>query len=526
MTDPAEGIFVELQREYLAELPAHLSEIRVDVAAFAAGDPAAAASLRTRFHRLAGSGGSYGFPEISALARALEYWIAGDPPPGDAARLEAGLVRLAALVRHASSTAAPVDGPRTREPAVRPIRARLILPHGPERDQVAAALRDAGFEVQLGSRKDEPEALPAPYRPDLVVIGLGAGEGDPSAVASRWTGGRGQRPHAVVLIETLRAVDRLRAGAAGVDAVFPLERMVEDLPRYAQVLARVGAPPGTVLLVEAQAERAGTIAERLGRDHIRVVRTPLAGAVQELLEREVPDLLLLETRLADSDGFAVARMVRQDRRFAHLPIVFLGPEAVAERVEALRVGGDDYLAHPVDDDLLEQTVVSRAQRGRRLREALHRDALTGLLNHHTLMTELEYAVEHCRRHGEPLALLIFDLDGFGQVNERFGHMVGDQVLLHVANVFRANVRASDVIGRSSGEEFAMVLRGGTAEGSAVLGAKLRRVLGEQAATTAEGVIIPLDVSVGWAVYPTDGITAGELAHAAARALRKEKQDKG
>jgi diguanylate cyclase (GGDEF)-like protein len=302
--------------------------------------------------------------------------------------------------------------------------------------------------------------------------------------------------------------------------------MVEDLPRYAQVLARVGAPPGTVLLVEAQAERAGTIAERLGRDHIRVVRTPLAGAVQELLEREVPDLLLLETRLADSDGFAVARMVRQDRRFAHLPIVFLGPDAVAERVEALRVGGDDYLAHPVDDDLLEQTVVSRAQRGRRLREALHRDALTGLLNHHTLMTELEYAVEHCRRHGEPLALLIFDLDGFGQVNERFGHMVGDQVLLHVANVFRANVRASDVIGRSSGEEFAMVLRGGTAEGSAVLGAKLRRVLGEQAATTAEGVIIPLDVSVGWAVYPTDGITAGELAHAAARALRREKQEKG
>ena len=71
----------------------------------------------------------------------------------------------------------------------------------------------------------------------------------------------------------------------------------------------------------------------------------------------------------------------------------------------------------------------------------------------------------------------------------------------------------------------MILRGAGAAGAAVLAAKLRRVLGEQAATTAEGVIIPLNVSVGWAVHPADGITAGELAHAAMRALRKEKSEK-
>ena len=136
---------------------------------------------------------------------------------------------------------------------------------------------------------------------------------------------------------------------------------------------------------------------------------------------------------------------------------------------------------------------------------LHRDELTGLLNHGALMAELEYAVEYGRRHGGPLAFVVFDLDRFGEVHERFGQIVGDQILLHVANVFRSSVRASDVIGRYGGEEFAMILRGAGAAGAAVLAAKLRRVLGEQAATTAEGVIIPLNVSVGWAVYPTDGI---------------------
>jgi diguanylate cyclase (GGDEF)-like protein len=517
MTDPVDDVFQQLQREYVTELPLRLEELQADVLAFEAGHPDAAESLRVRIHRLAGSGGSYGFPEISTLAREMEQWLAAAAAGAGADRLHGALEQLGVVVRRAAGTE-----PGSPQPAW---RARLILPNGPERERLARALRETGYEVQLGTHKDGPDALPSAYRPDLVVIGLGAGEGDPSAVASRWTGARSGRPSAVVLIETLRAVDRLRAGAAGVDAVFQIDQMVEELPRYALVLTRIGAPPSTVLVVEADPDRASAIADHLAAAHIRVVRTPLSGAVQELLDREVPDLLLLGSRLADGDGYAVARMVRQDRRFAHLPVVFLGGGEPSERIEALRSGGDDYLTHPVDPSLLLQTVISRAERGRRLREALHRDVLTGLLNHHTLMTELEYAVEYCRRHGESLSMVLFDLDRFGEVNERFGHVVGDQVLLHVANVFRANVRASDVIGRYGGEEFAMVLRGGTAQGAAVLAAKLRRVLGEQAASTAEGIIIPLDVSVGWAVYPADGTTAGEMAHAAERALRRDKQEK-
>jgi diguanylate cyclase (GGDEF)-like protein len=111
------------------------------------------------------------------------------------------------------------------------------------------------------------------------------------------------------------------------------------------------------------------------------------------------------------------------------------------------------------------------------------------------------------------------------VNERFSHSIGDQVLRHVSNIFRSNVRASDVIGRFGGEEFAMILRGVGAEGAAVLATKLRHVLGEQSATTAEGVIIPLQVSVGWACYPASGTSAGELVHAAVRAMQREKSEK-
>jgi diguanylate cyclase (GGDEF)-like protein len=347
-------------------------------------------------------------------------------------------------------------------------------------------------------------------------------DGDPTRVASISTSRRALRPRAVVLIETLRAVDRLRAVASGVDAVLPADRVVADLPRYARTLASTGAPPSTVLLLDGDAEHATRISAALEDANIRVVRSPFAKSVQELLDREVPDLLAIAPKLPDADGFSVVRMVRRDPRFHLLPTVFIGPPEPSVQIEALRSGADDFVPDSAGADLLLQTVITRAERGRRLREMLHRDELTGLLNHGALMAELEYAVEYARRHGGPLTFVVFDLDRFGEVHERFGQIVGDQVLLHVANVFRSNVRASDVIGRFGGEEFAMILRGAGTSGAAVLAAKLRRVLGEQAATTAEGVIIPLAVSIGWAVHPTDGVSAGELAHAAMRALRREK----
>jgi diguanylate cyclase (GGDEF)-like protein len=443
-----------------------------------------------------------------------------DPPPEQAGRMDDAVKRLEAVLtvaraRFNAGPGAPVTG----------LRAVLVLPPGPDRDQLTEALVAVGYSVDLSTRKDDPLTVAGGRRPDMLVIGTGPGEGDPSAVASSWTSRRTTRPRAVVLIETLRAVDRLRAVAAGVDAVFPSDRMVEGLPRYARTLARTGAPPSAVLLLEGDGDRAGRIAATLEEANIRVVRSPLAKPVQELLDREVPDLIAVATRLSDADGFSVIRMVRQDPRFHLLPAIVVGAAQSDDQVEALRAGADDFVPHDAPAELLLQTVITRAERGRRLREMLHRDELTGLLNHGALMAELEYAVEYGRRHGGPLAFVVFDLDRFGEVNERFGQVVGDQILLHVANVFRSSVRASDVIGRYGGEEFAMILRGAGASGAAVLAGKLRRVLGEQAATTAEGVIIPLNVSVGWAAHPTDGTTAGELTHAAMRALRKEKAEK-
>jgi len=520
MSDPTDRAFRELQREYLSSMPERLDELRSDIAEYRAGHPNAADSLKTRLHRLAGTGGSYGFLELTSIAREAERWLARSPAPGEADQLASIVDRLATAIDIAEARIAQGSAAVASEPTP---RALVIMRSTPVRDRIAQELRGAGYEVRFGTRHDDPAGTPLAEVPHLVVIGGEAGEGDPSAVASAWTRDPARRPGAVVLVETLRAVDRLRAIAAGVDAVFPAEQVEQKLPRYARTFARIGPPPSSVLLVETEDSQPTGIARTLEQANIKVVRCQEGQNVQERLEREPLDLLLLDTRLANPDAFTLTRLLRQDVRYSLLPVVVVGTESTPERIAALRAGADDFLLGSADPELVVQTVIARATRGRRVREMVHRDGLTGLLNHATLVSELENAVDYSRRHGEPLAFVLFELENFRRMSERLGPRIGDEILLHIAGVFRSNVRASDVIGRYGGDAFGMLLRGASATGVAVLTEKLHRLLGEQPAQTTGGEIGLLPVNVGAAVFPRDGMSAGELMYAAERELRKAGQ---
>ncbi len=98
MTDPVDRAFLALQLEYLASMPARLEELRADIARFSAGHGDATDSLKVRLHRMAGSGGSYGFLDLSSLAREGQHWLARYPSPGEADQLGAIIDRMAEVV--------------------------------------------------------------------------------------------------------------------------------------------------------------------------------------------------------------------------------------------------------------------------------------------------------------------------------------------------------------------------------------------------------------------------------------------
>ena len=366
VTRPGDNTLLQLQREYLSSLPDRLESLRNEIRALKEGSADGTAELRSHLHRLAGSGGSYGFDQLSAIAREAERWLGQNPGSRDTAPLLSMVTRLEAAV-HAAK--AELEASASGEaPAVVP-RALIIMRAGPQRERIAQELRAATYEVQFGQRQDDPASIPIEQLPHLVVIGGEAGDGDLSAIASTWTNSPDRRPGAVVLVETLRPVDRLRAIAAGVDAVFPAEQVEQKLPRYARTFARVGPPPSSILLVDHDQALALRLIGLLEQAQIRVSRSLPAQSVAESLERESPDLLLLNARLLDSDPFALVRMVRQDPRFHLLPIVFIGEDTSSNRIASLRSGADEFVPLGVDPAVFVQTIIARAARGRRLLRA-------------------------------------------------------------------------------------------------------------------------------------------------------------
>ncbi|MDH4130501.1 MAG: diguanylate cyclase [Gemmatimonadota bacterium] len=524
MSDAIDEVMAGLRREYLLEAPARLAELRKDLLALRAGEADAAQSLSGRFHRLAGSGGSHGYPEITEIAKGAENFLRQNPlpAPGIAADHLSELVdRLATSFDTAGrEIGLPLGAGGAMEFGW---RALVIGADGPLRREIAAGLTGQGFLTRTDTETGEPRELKLTERPDLVVLIDEMGRPDPFGAASAWSGAGPVRPRSIVLIGQADSIDRVRALACGIDTIIAPDRVAVDLAAYAKTLARIGSPPPRVLLVEADPVQAEQIIKWLEQANARVTHCEDGDAAREALIRESPDLILADTRLPRLDGLSLARLVRQDSRFGLTPIIFItSQDSIADQIEAISAGADHFLSEPVDRELLTHLVINRAERGRRLREMVHRDGLTGLLNHATLMAELEHTVEFARRHGESFAFLMVDVDHFKRINDRYGHLAGDQVLLHIARVFQTTARASDLIGRYGGEEFGVVLRRTDSSGAGVLAQKLKVALQNDPARLPSGETIGVKVCIGIAAYPADAESAGELVHLADAALYRAK----
>ena len=150
------------------------------------------------------------------------------------------------------------------------------------------------------------------------------------------------------------------------------------------------------------------------------------------------------------------------------------------------------------------------------------DPLTAILNRRAFMLEYEREVSRCKREQTGLALAIFDLDHFKDVNDTYGHLVGDQVLRQVADTLRASLRGHDVLGRYGGEEFALLMPG-TDTSAAMAGTERARLAVGERPIEAGRISIPVTVSAGVAVYGLDGSDWESLLRSADAALYEAKR---
>ncbi len=150
------------------------------------------------------------------------------------------------------------------------------------------------------------------------------------------------------------------------------------------------------------------------------------------------------------------------------------------------------------------------------------DSLTGLANRRLCSAALEKELARAERFGEPLTLVLADIDDFKRINDRWGHPTGDDVLKTFADRLRESVREIDLAGRWGGEEFALLLPGTDLEGGRQLAERIRGQLGVQELRAPDGEPILISASFGVASFPA-AANKNELVSAADLALYEAKR---
>jgi diguanylate cyclase (GGDEF)-like protein len=124
------------------------------------------------------------------------------------------------------------------------------------------------------------------------------------------------------------------------------------------------------------------------------------------------------------------------------------------------------------------------------------DDLTKLYNRRYFFERFNQEVERAKRYDRPLSCIIMDLDYFKQVNDTYGHLAGDQVLIDIAQILRNNCRRSDLAGRYGGEELIILLPETEAAGALIIAERIRERIGQHRTVDGKGAVIGVTVSMG------------------------------
>ena len=211
----------------------------------------------------------------------------------------------------------------------------------------------------------------------------------------------------------------------------------------------------------------------------------------EMIPRVKPDLVLMDIMMPGMDGFEVCKRMKDSPDMKDIPVIFLSalnqPEDV---VKGFKLGAADYISKPFNtEELLVRVrnhielVNSRklivhymdevGKQNQQLQQLAISDSLTGLYNHSFSIERLHQEASNARRYGNPLTVMMLDIDYFKNVNDAHGHPFGDEVLKKVTEIIRSNIREGDVAGRYGGEEFLLVLPNTPLDGGLIIAERIR-----------------------------------------------------
>ncbi|MGM0554257.1 MAG: response regulator [Pseudomonadota bacterium] len=403
----------ELQRQFAATLPGRLEALRAQYQSLRLSDwqPAEGQALYHQIHSLTGSAGTFGMESVSAAARELEVRLkaivdAGVAPDGDTwAAVGAELTRIEQLLQSRLGDSAPgLTPPRVTPSLERAPRVYLVEDDAEQAAYLAEALGEDGYQVRVFTSLDDfRAAFGEEATPDAIVLDMIFDEGDAAGAALLAELQVGRESGPPVVFTSVRDDIEARLAAYQAGASRYLLKPVDPaalIDLLDALTGRMPAQPYRVLLVDDDPwllEAESSVLRAAGMT-VQALDQPLETL--EALDAFRPDVVVLDVYMPDIRGPELATVVRERDDYLNLPIVFLSAESDMNlQLEALQLGGDDFLVKPVKAEHLVAVVTARARRARqnavvqrRLQHTLYeREREHFALNQHAIVSTADSA---------------------------------------------------------------------------------------------------------------------------------------
>lgn len=206
-------------------------------------------------------------------------------------------------------------------------------------------------------------------------------------------------------------------------------------------------------------------------------------ALKQAVGKKKPDLILLDIQMPDMDGFEVCRRLTANPETQDIPIIFI--TAISnekDEAQGFAIGAVDYITKPFGPAVVLARIRAHLELKRKrdiLKSLSTKDGLTAIANRRRFEEFFEFEWQRCVRSGEPIALIMADIDHFKLYNDHYGHAAGDECLREVAKTLAAMVvRQTDLAARYGGEEFACVLPNTNLAGALAVAEKMRQAVQE------------------------------------------------
>ena len=213
-----------------------------------------------------------------------------------------------------------------------------------------------------------------------------------------------------------------------------------------------------ILVADDEREIRDLLNDFLGLAGYEIILADNGETALELARMENPDLILLDINMPRMDGTDVKARMNESPSLANIPVIFVTGNAETEdKVNGFHLGIDDYITKPFSLKELLARVNATLSRRKFYEEISMTDGLTGLMNIHYFKKQFALFFNLAKRHKEPVfALAVIDIDSFKNINDSYGHSVGDFVLKKLSDVLRDSLRKTDIITRYGGDEFTII----------------------------------------------------------------------